>query len=82
MRDKHTVQGSIFEHCAEHGIGLELKSVPARLDQNMDLFDWVAADINPCSVEDSGRTGLRSWSLYLEGVIPSQGLCLVIGGGA
>jgi IS5 family transposase len=30
----------------------------AWLDQNMDLLDWVAADINPCTVEDTGRKGL------------------------
>ena len=39
-------------------IGLELKSMSAWLDQNMDLLDWVAADINPCTVEDTGRKGL------------------------
>ena len=27
MREKHTVQKSIFEHYAEHEIGLELKSI-------------------------------------------------------
>ena len=58
MREKHTVQRSIFEHYAEHEIGLELKSMSAWLDQNMDLLDWVAADVNPCQVEDTGRKGL------------------------
>ena len=58
MREKHTVQRSIFEHYAEHEIGLELKSMSGWLDQNMDLLDWVAADINPHNVEDTGRKGL------------------------
>jgi len=58
MREKHTVQRSIFEHYAEHEIGLELKSMSVWLDQNMDLLDWVAADINPHNVEDTGRKGL------------------------
>ena len=58
MRENHTVQRSIFEHYAEHEIGLELKSMSAWLDQNMDLLDWVAADINPHTVEDTGRKGL------------------------
>ena len=39
MREKHTVQRSIFEHYAEHEIGLELKSMSGWLDQNMDLLD-------------------------------------------
>jgi len=29
----------------------------AWLDQYRDLLDWVAADISPCSVEDTGRKG-------------------------
>ena len=58
MREKHTVQRSIFEHYAEHEIGLELKSMSGWLDQNMDLLDWVAADINPRCVEDTGTKGL------------------------
>jgi IS5 family transposase len=58
MREKHTVQRSIFEHYAEHEIGLELQSMSGWLDQNMDLLDGVAADINPRNVEDTGRKGL------------------------
>lgn len=58
MREKHTVQRSIFEHYAEHEIGRELKAMSDWLDQHMDLLDRVAADINPCNVEDTGRKGL------------------------
>ena len=58
MREKHTVQRSIFEHYAEHEIGLELKLMSGWLDQNTDLLDWVAADIKPRTVEDTGRKGL------------------------
>ncbi len=57
MREKHTVQRSIFEHYAEHEIGMELRSMSEWLDNNLDLLDWAAADINPCSVEDTGRKG-------------------------
>jgi IS5 family transposase len=58
MRDKHTVQRSIFEHYAEHEIGRELKAMSDWLDQHLDLLDRVAADINPRNVEDTGRKGL------------------------
>lgn len=58
MREKHTVQRSIFEHYAEHEIGRELKAMSDWLDQRMDLLEQVAADINPCNVEDTGRKGL------------------------
>ena len=54
MREKHTVQRSIFEHYAEHEIGLELRSMSRWRDQHMDLLDRVAADINLCGVEDTG----------------------------
>ncbi len=47
IRDKHTVQRSIFEHYAEHEIGRELKDMSDWLDQHLDLLDRVAADINP-----------------------------------
>jgi len=58
MREKHTVQRSIFEHYAEHEIGRELRAMSDWLDQHVDLLDRVTADINPCSVEDTGRKGL------------------------
>ena len=39
MREKHTVQRSIFEHYAEHEIGRELKAISDWLDQHMDLLE-------------------------------------------
>jgi len=60
------VQKSIFEHSAEYEIGLELKSISAWLDQNMDLLDWVAADISPYSVEDTDRKGLSVESVLQQ----------------
>ena len=44
MREKRTVQASIFEAYAEHEIGRELKAMSDWLDENSDLLDWVAAD--------------------------------------
>ena len=58
MREKRTVQTSIFEHYAEHEIGRELKAMSEWLDQNTDLLDWVAADIKRRNVEETGRKGL------------------------
>ena len=51
MREKHTVQRSIFEHYAEHEIATPISDW---LDQHMDL----RTDINPYNVEDTGRKGL------------------------
>ena len=58
MREKRTVQSSIFETYAEHEIGRELKAVSDWLDQHLDLLDWVAADIKQRNVEETGRKGL------------------------
>ena len=58
MREKRTIQASIFEQYAEHEIGLELKAMSDWLDQNVDLLDWVAADVKQRNVEKTGRKGL------------------------
>ena len=44
MREKRTVQCSIFEQYAEHEIGQELKAMSDWLDEQLELLDWVAAD--------------------------------------
>jgi len=58
MREKRTVQTSIFEQYAEHEIGRELKAMSDWLDQHTDLLDWVAADVKQRNVEETGRKGL------------------------
>ena len=58
MREKRTVQCSIFEQYAEHEIGRELKAMSDWLDQHLDLLDWVAADVKQRHVEETGRKGL------------------------
>lgn len=60
MREKRTVQSSIFERYAEHEIGKELKGMSDWLDENPGLLDWVAADIKDRNVEHThkGRKGL------------------------
>lgn len=58
MREKRTVQASIFEAYAEHEIGQELKAMSDWLDEHTDLLDWVAADIKQRNVEETGRKGL------------------------
>ena len=58
MREKCTIQGSIFERYAEHETGRELKAMSDWLDQNTDLLDWVAADIKDRNAQETGRKGL------------------------
>jgi len=65
MREKCTVQSSIFEQYAEHETGRELKAMSDWLDQNIDLLDWVAADVKNRNAEDTGRKGLTVESILI-----------------
>jgi IS5 family transposase len=63
MREKRTVQSSIFKQYAEHEIGRELKAMSDWLDTHLDLLDWVAADVKQRPVQATGRKGLTIESL-------------------
>lgn len=58
MREKRTIQGSIFEIYPEHDIGDELKAMSQWLDAHLDLLEWVAADVKTRNTEETGRKGL------------------------
>lgn len=58
MREKRTVQSSIFELYVEHEIGRELKAVSDWLDEHPEILDWVEADIQNPTVSEFGRKGL------------------------
>lgn len=58
MREKRTIQSSIFDHYAEHEIGTELKAMSDWLDAHLDLLDWVEADVKQRNVEATGRKGM------------------------
>ena len=55
MREKHTVQRSIFEHYAEPRSGVNY-----RLAISIWTCYRVATDIDPYNVEDTGRKGCQS----------------------
>jgi hypothetical protein len=61
MREIRAVQSSIFETYGAHAKGLELKTMAARLDDNPQVLDWVAAEVRTPDVEDAGRNGLSCW---------------------
>lgn len=58
MREKGTVQNSIFELYAKLEIGKELKGISDWLDENPTLLDGVAADVKDRTVEETGHKGL------------------------
>jgi IS5 family transposase len=58
MRDKRTIQRSIFEQYAEHEIGRELEAMSDWLDLQPELLDWVGIDLRTHPVMATGRKGL------------------------
>ena len=58
MREKRTVQSSIFEHYPDHEIGRDLQAISECLDTHLPWLDWVAADVGDRNVEQTGRKGL------------------------
>jgi len=63
MREKHTIQGSIFECYAEHEIGHELLTMSVWLDEHPELLDWISADLRTRPVMATGRKGLTAESV-------------------
>jgi len=63
MREKRTVQPSIFDRYAEHEIGRELQAMSVWLDDHAQVFDWVAADLRGRPVLPTGRKGLTAESV-------------------
>lgn len=70
MREKHTVQRSIFEYYPEHETGRTLQAISAWLDQNPELLDWVAADVQTQTIKvPTGRKGLTVESILRCAII-------------
>ena len=63
MREKCTIQRSIFERYAEHEIGRELEAMSDWLDLQPDLLDWVDIDLRTRPVAATGRKGLTTESV-------------------
>ncbi len=58
MREKRTVQSSIFHFFADHEIGQELQAISNGLDSHPEILELVAADLQEVKVNDCGRKGL------------------------
>jgi IS5 family transposase len=58
MRQKRTIQGSLFDIFAGHQIGRELGAMSQWLDRSAELLSVVACDLGEVGVKDTGRCGL------------------------
>lgn len=63
MRQKRTVQSSIFDFYAEHEIGHELKAISDWLDEHPEILEWITPDLCQSDVQATGRTGLSVESI-------------------
>jgi transposase, IS5 family len=57
MRQERTVQATIFEVFAQHGIGCELKAISQWLDRQRSLVSLVAGNLSRQGVRETGRRG-------------------------
>jgi IS5 family transposase len=58
MRQKRTVQATIFDLFAGHEIGRELKAMSQWLDEHRELLNLVTRDLRRHGVKETGREGL------------------------
>ena len=72
MRQKRTVQATIFEVFAQHEIGCELKAMSQWLDSQPGLISLVAADLRRQEVRQTGRRGLPAESVLRCAVLKQQ----------
>ncbi len=63
MRQKRTVQSSIFDVYANHEIGRELKTMSDWLDAHSEILEWVAEDLCRQDAQNTGREGLSAESI-------------------
>ena len=73
MRQKRTIQGSLFDIFAGHQIGRELKAMSALLDGvGSAILDLVVADLDEAGVKQTGRQGLPAESAFRCALLKQQ----------
>src|SRR4249919_3816125 len=69
MRQERTVQASLFDLFADHGIGRELKAMSRWLDEHRELIGLAAEDLRRQGVKEIGRQGLSAESVLRCGLL-------------
>jgi IS5 family transposase len=69
MRQKRTIQASLFDLFSDHQIGRELSGMSDWLDEQTDLLVLVAADLGGDGRKDTGRQGLSAESVLRCGLL-------------
>ena len=88
MRERRTVQRSIFDQFVEHEIGQELKAISEWLDDHRQVLDWVEADL-PRTGEEQTRCSsntdnsvIKSWHFTYRTRLRFRPLRVCRGGGS
>ena len=63
MRQKRTVQHSLFDAIVEHEIAIELEAMSNLLDAHPKVLDWVESDLRDRMLASTGRKGLSVESI-------------------
>ena len=63
MRQKRTVQHSLFDAIVEHDIAIELEAMSNLLDAHPIVLDWVESDLRDRALASTGRKGLSVESI-------------------
>lgn len=64
MRQRRTVQRSIFDYYAEHEIGLRLEKISDILDEQPEILELVEQDFKSDSLKNTGRRGMSVESIF------------------
>jgi len=63
MRQKRTLQSSLFDSVLEHDIAIELEAMSNLLDAHPIVLDWVESDLRDRMLASTGRKGLSVESI-------------------
>ena len=64
MRQRRTVQRSIFENYAEHEIGLRLEQISTILDEQPGILELIEKDFKDDTLKNTGRCGMSIESIF------------------
>src|SRR5258705_4515046 len=72
MRQERIIQASLFDVCADHEIGRELKAMSQWLDEHRGLLGLVAGDLRRHGIQETGRHGLPAEAVLRSALLKQQ----------
>ena len=78
MRQKRTVQVSIYEQFSDHALGQELRTMSEWLDAHRAVLTRVFNDLSRVDVKATGRRGLSAESVLRCATFGCKEACLMV----